>query len=166
MKSALSLLLIAPAVVPIWILVDSKKRLGSYSWGWAIFAGLSLFGIAGETGRELQALSEISGKDGFAGMLWGKVAVAYLGLPFFYRSVTRSKERVEGNLTEQKSKTIKDLFTSMSDDELSRLIPDALTNERRKCYEDEIRRRKEIPNDNLKVKITAVPLTFTAMPSD
>jgi hypothetical protein len=107
MRLAALLLLAAPFLVPVWILIDSKKRLGRYSWGWALFTAFTLLGLAGQLSRDLQALSRADAASGTLGMLWGHIAGAYFGAFGFYRALTSGKKKVEKD-TEKLNETLID----------------------------------------------------------
>ena len=71
--------------MPIIILVDSKRRLGWYSFGWAIITLLGMFGAMGSLGRQFRA----SGGD--AALLLGGLVGACAGSFALYRSMTRQQ---------------------------------------------------------------------------
>ncbi|MES9970099.1 MAG: hypothetical protein ABW092_08700 [Candidatus Thiodiazotropha sp.] len=85
-KIGMYLLFVSPVVVPLWILSDSKARLGKYSWGWALFAGVSALGLIQLTGTNFRAAA---GHGPLVlGTLLGSLFVAYSVLFAMYRGGT------------------------------------------------------------------------------
>jgi len=69
-------LFVSPILVPIWILLDSKKKLGSYSWGLAALVAFALGALVRQTAIELE-LGNITEHGAFEVVIWGKVIAAY-----------------------------------------------------------------------------------------
>lgn len=88
MQIGLILQYISPIVVPAWILFDSKKRLGRYSWAIALLVALALAGLVRQTLFELE--KEFMSEPFFSDMIiWGKAIAAYLIPVVVYRTILR-----------------------------------------------------------------------------
>lgn len=70
------LLFISPILVPIWILLDSKRKLGSYSWALAALVAFGLGALVRQTAIELE-LGNIAERGTLDVVIWGKVVAAY-----------------------------------------------------------------------------------------
>ncbi len=70
------LLFVSPIVVPAWILLHSKKKLGYYSWGLAVLVAFGLGALVRQTAIELE-LGNIKAYGAFDIVIWGKVFAAY-----------------------------------------------------------------------------------------
>ena len=90
MQIGLILLYISPLVVPSWILFDSKKRVGRYSWGVALMIAFALGAFIRHTLKELELQEEwMTAPAIYPIIIWGKVIAAYLIPVVIYRTVVR-----------------------------------------------------------------------------
>ncbi|MBI4527014.1 MAG: hypothetical protein HY695_24730 [Deltaproteobacteria bacterium] len=88
-----ALILLAIVGLPLIILVDSKRRLGKYNWGWAIFALVILFGAMGQLGNQLRVSPNLGQRYSTADLV-GTLIGAYAGGFALYRVMTRRKSAV------------------------------------------------------------------------
>lgn len=80
------LLFVSPILVPLWILLDSKKTLGNYSWALAGLVAFALGALVRQTMIEFE-IGNIQG-EAFDIVIWGKVIAAYLISMAAYRIIT------------------------------------------------------------------------------
>jgi putative Mn2+ efflux pump MntP len=83
------IILLVVISLPVVILIDSKKRLGRFRWGWALISGFMLMTVLGQIGSEVQAIGR-SGSRVMAHLLGGFIG-GWLGLFALYRGFTRKK---------------------------------------------------------------------------
>lgn len=100
MSIGLILQYISPVVVPAWILYDSKKRFGRYSWAIALLTAAGLAGLVRQTVIELDLewMSEPVISDM---IIWGNAIAAYLIPIVIYRTVLRRPARSKQGATKE-----------------------------------------------------------------
>ena len=93
MQTGLILQYVSLILVPAWILYDSKKRRGQYSWIIALLVTLGLAMLVRQTLFDLKTkwMAEMLASDpGIANMIiWGKTILAYLIPIVVYKTILR-----------------------------------------------------------------------------